>query len=138
MSPLVRLLYPLAARSRTPVAVIGWWERRRVTFNLVVGTSGLFSLGLVNMILGLPPLSGPVPGIPILPALAYGILANVLYSAGWGTELLFNAWWRKDPPEIGPVLFRQGLIFSVGLTLLPVAMAGLAWAAGFARWVLGW
>lgn len=109
-----------------------------MTFNLVVGTTGLLSLGLINLILGLPPLSGQAPGIPILPALAYGMLANLFYSAGWGIELLFNAWWRKDPPDIGPILFRQGVIFSVGLTLLPVALAGFVWAAGLVRWVLGW
>jgi hypothetical protein len=32
-------------------------------------------------------------------------------------------------PAIGPVLFRYGFVFSVGLTVLPVLLAGLGWLA---------
>lgn len=137
MSALVRLLYPVPASSRSAGAVIGWWERRRLRFNLVVGGTGLFSIGVVNLILALPP-NPEFAGLPLGPALVFGLLANVCYTAGWAIELSFNAWWRKDPPAIGPVLFRQGLIFSVGLALLPVAIAGAVWAVKFAAWVLSW
>lgn len=135
MSALVRLLYPLPTRSRSPAAIIGWWERRRLAFNLMVGAAGLLSIGVMNLILALPPLSRG-PGIPFLPAVVFGVLANLCYSAGWGAEIAFNAWWREDPPAVGPVLFRQGLIFSIGLTLLPVVLASLEWAARLVRWVL--
>ncbi len=135
MSALVRLLYPLPAPSRSPTAIIGWWERRRLSFNLVVGATGLLSLGIINLFLALPPLAR-LPDIPIMLPVVYGVLANLCYSLGWATELTFNAWWRKDPPAVGPVLFRQGLIFSMGLTLLPVAVFGIEWAVRIARWVL--
>ncbi len=137
MSALVRLLYPVPAPSRSAAAIIGWWERRRLRFNLIVGAAGFFSIGIINLVLALPP-NPELAGIPLGPAVVFGVLANVCYTAGWATELTFNAWWRKDPPAIGPVLFRQGLIFSVGLALLPVALAGAAWALKFARWVFSW
>jgi len=66
---------------------------------------------------------------PLVGVLAYAALANFFYTGGWITELAFNAWWGNDPPRIGPILFRQGLIFAVGVTLLPVALAALGWGA---------
>jgi hypothetical protein len=30
---------------------------------------------------------------------------------------------------MGPLLFRQGLTFSVGLTLLPIVLCGMSWVA---------
>ena len=85
MSGLVRLLDPLPTRSRSPAAIIGWWERRRLTFNLIVGAAGLLSIGVMNLILALPPLSRG-PGVPFLPAVVFGVLANLCYSAGWGAD----------------------------------------------------
>jgi hypothetical protein len=35
----------------------------------------------------------------------------------------------------GPPLFRQGLLFSVGLTLLPIAVGALDWGFRFLRWI---
>ena len=86
----------------------------------MVSLAGVWLIGL------LPP--GP-HGL-LLPPLAivvFGVLANLFYTAGWVSEVLFNVWWRDDPPAVGPFLFRQGLIFSVGLTLLPIGFAALGW-----------
>jgi hypothetical protein len=33
---------------------------------------------------------------------------------------------RKEP-ELGPLLFRQGVFFAVGLTLLPILLAVGSW-----------
>jgi hypothetical protein len=38
---------------------------------------------------------------------------------------------------MGPLLFREGLIFSVGLTLFPIAIAGLDWSIRIALFILG-
>jgi len=80
MSALVRFLYPLAPTERSPGAVLRWWERRRVVYNVAVGAAGLTSLAVATL---------------------FGVLP----------------------------LFRQGLIFSVGLSLLPILIAGLGWIA---------
>ena len=73
----------------------------------------------------LPPLSMNMP-IFWPGVLAYGVLANLFYSLGFMTEAVMQRAWRDDTPRVGPPLFRQGLIFSVGLTLLPIAMFGIA------------
>jgi hypothetical protein len=129
VSALVRLLYPLPPTSRAPAAIIAWWERRRLRFNLIVGAAGVVSITVANLIFLVPPASRLLGPPPLLAIVAYGALANLCYTAGWASELAFNAWWRDDPPPVGPVLFRQGLIFSVGLTLLPIAFAAITWGA---------
>jgi hypothetical protein len=40
-----------------------------------------------------------------------------------------RALWRDQAPDAGPALFRQGLSFAVGLTLLPIPLVGLSWLA---------
>jgi hypothetical protein len=37
--------------------------------------------------------------------------------------------WGEEAPLAGPALFRQGLSFAVGLTLLPIPLACLSWVA---------
>jgi len=127
VSALVRLLYPPPPTSRSLAAVIAWWERRRLRFNLIVGATGLVTIAGANALFLLPPESRWIGLPPALAVLAYGALANLCYTAGWATELAFNRWWRDDPPAVGPVLFRQGLVFSVGVTLLPLALAVIGW-----------
>lgn len=133
MSALVRLLYPPPTPSRRPATVISWWERRRLAFNLIVGSTGVLSMLVVNLFGWLPPRShGPMP---LVAAVAFGVVANLCYTSGWMIELLFNAWWKDNPPAIGPVLFRQGLLFSIGLTMLPIGVAALDFAMRVVTWL---
>ena len=131
MTALVEVLYPLPDQRRTPVTLLRWWESRRLVYNQVVGVTGLFTLLVAGVI-------GPEGGMPlaVMPqvALVYGLAANVCYSMGWGAELLARVVWGRQAPRMGPLLFRQGLIFSVGLTLLP-ALAITLFQTG--RLVLG-
>jgi hypothetical protein len=119
MSALVEVLYPLPDVRRTPLSTLRWWESRRLLYNQVVGATGLFTLAVAGLI-------GPEGGMPIamMPqvALVYGVMANICYSMGWGIELAARLLWGRQSPRLGPLLFREGLIFSVGLTLLPVLL----------------
>ena len=121
MSALVEMLYPAPVARKTPLAIIGWWESRRWLYNRVVGGAGLFTLAAINLLTVLP--GGPPP-LPLeamfFGPLVYGTVANLCYTSGWLLELLARAVWGRQAPHMGPLLFREGLIFSVGLTLLPV------------------
>src|SRR5687768_5317617 len=118
---------PLPDRRRTPGSLLYWWESRRLFYNAVVGTTGVFSSLVILLFSALPPFDGMAPP-PILPlALAYGLAANLCYSMGWGIEMLARLVWGRQAPDLGPILFRQGLIFSVGLTLLPIGIATFSW-----------
>ena len=134
MSALTRILFPAPAEVRNTAGIFKWWESRRLTFNVAVGAAGLVTLTAINLIAVLPPLSVKVgvfwPGI-----LVYGVLANMFYSLGFVTEAAMQRAWHEETPRVGPALFRQGLVFSVGLTLLPIALMGINYGVHVLKWI---
>jgi hypothetical protein len=111
---------------RSSWTVLGWWESRRPLFNVCVGGAGLVTLGTVTFLSYLPP--HPIGfSVPWGPILLYGLMANVGYTLGPLGDLLLRKVLGDRAPAIGPVLFRYGFVFSVGLTLLPVPLAALGW-----------
>jgi hypothetical protein len=135
VSALTRLLFPAPAEVRTTASIFRWWESRRLTFNVIVGATGLVTVAAMNLIAVLPPLSIRLgvfwPGIVL-----YGVLANVFYSLGFVTEAAMQRAWHEATPRVGPALFRQGLVFSVGLTLFPIALMGIGWGVQVLKWIL--
>ena len=128
MSALVETLYPLPDQRRTPLSMLRWWESRRLRYNLVVGSTGLVTLTVVTIIASITPgMGGPPLQMLLIGPLFYAIAANVCYSLGWVIEMLAKAVWGSQAPRMGPLLFREGLIFSVGLTLLPILI--VIWGA---------
>lgn len=68
-------------------------------------------------------------GKPFLTVILYALAANLCYTLGWITELLW-AWGETSRTEnIRPKVFRLGLIVSAGVTLLPAIVLTLIWAA---------
>ena len=127
MSHLVDFFYPLPARRRTVGAVLLWWEERRVAYNLIVGAVGCATIVATTLLFALPGNAGHPPLLVLLAgAVVYGLLANLCYFLGPLTELAMYRLWGDQAPRAGPALFRQGLLFSVGLTLFPVALIGIA------------
>jgi hypothetical protein len=119
------VLYPVADRRRTTGSIIGWWESRRLSYNVFVGAAGLVTLGLIRLIGWLPP-EMPM-AVPWQFPIVYGVAANVCYSFGWVLELGAQRLWGDRVRPLGPPLFRQGVAFSVGLTLLPIVLASASW-----------
>jgi hypothetical protein len=134
MSALVEALYPVPDVRRTPFTLLRWWESRRLLYNQVVGTTGLFTLATISVI---GPEGGPDLETMAQIAVLYGALANLCYTSGWVLEMVATWVWGRRAPRIGPLLFREGLIFSVGLTLLPVLLSILFQAARLVMAVLG-
>ena len=135
MSALTRVLFPLPVAHHNTGEVFRWWESRRPIYNAFVGGAGLVTLGAVYFMAALPPFGVLLPlfwqGI-----LAYAVLANFCYSFGFAAEAAMRRAWGEQCPPVGPALFRQGVIFSVGLTLLPIVLASLEWIVRVARWIL--
>ena len=138
MSALTRVLFPAPAEVRNTVGIFRWWESRRLTFNVVVGATGLVTLAALEVLARLPPFSTTLRLPMLLPGVVvYGVLANLFYSFGFLTEAVMQRAWRDETPRVGPPLFRQGLIFSVGLTLLPIAVMAIGKVAMLVKWILG-
>lgn len=124
---LTRLLFE-PTLERSPLRVIGWWESRRPMYNLAVGATGLATLAYAN---GLELLLGngwlPVPWFAIV---GYGVAANLCYTLGPAVELAVEKFMRRPVYGLGPALFRHGLVFSLGLTLIPAALITIVNIAG--------
>jgi hypothetical protein len=138
MSQIVEFLYPLPDLRRTPVSLLRWWESRRLSYNAIVGVTGLTTLAAVKLLFLLPPGGSADSLVGLLPVvLTYGVIANLAYSGGWLAELVLQRFLGRESPHAGPALFRLGLSFSVGLTLFPAALAGLGWIVRLVRHFLG-
>jgi len=135
-SLISEVLFPLPAVRRTTIGILTWWESRRLIYNVIVGATGVVTLGILAAISiippGLPRITPPIPAI-----LAYGVLANICFTFGPFVEIALQRLWKDRVLPVGPSLFRQGLSFSVGLTLLPIILASGMWVARLVMWVFG-
>ncbi len=134
MSALARYFFLPVYTPRSAWSIVGWWERRRPVYNLVLGVAGVVSLGAHALFTLLPPRSAS-PDVPLGPVgvLAYALLANLCYTAGPAVDLYIRRRWGTAYAAVGPTLFRYGFAFSVGLTLLPIPLSVLNWALRLLR-----
>lgn len=129
MSALTRYFFSPVYTPRSAWSILGWWERRRPAYNLVLAVAGVLSLGAQSLFTLLPPRSA-WPDVPLglVGVLAYAVLANLCYCAGPAVDVYIRRRWGSAYAAVGPTLFRYGFVFSVGLTLLPIPLAFLNWA----------
>jgi hypothetical protein len=150
-APRVSLLARIRAlnlfRRDTPVTnykdAIGWWESRRVPYNLVVGIAGMFSgflalftavaaSTLLSVDFGIP---NP-PGFAIMAVVLYAIMANVCYTGGWIAEIFIQKLWPHEADHFATTSFFLGLLFSVFLTLIPGILVVAGGLFGLTRHIL--
>jgi hypothetical protein len=93
----------------------GWWEKKRIIYNLVVGTTGLLCLYFLSL---------PVHWLEVL---FYGIIVNLCYTLGFLIEVGARYYLDSNMNFTGKrkVLFGLGLVFSILVTV------GLAFLYGF-------
>ena len=134
MTALGEFLFPTPARLSSR-EIIGWWERRGLPYNLIVGSTGVLTLALFHLIIALPP-SGEAMPLFWPPIVVLGVLANICYLFGPITEILITRIWGNELLPTGPVLYRIGLTFSVGLALLPTLIISVGWVVRIVRAIL--
>ena len=114
---LADFLYPDPAERRVG-AIIGWWEKRRLPYNVIVGATGL-----VTMTFGAA-LTAEVATLQavdmVRAAIGWAVWANVCYSLGPATEIALEKLFGRRLLPTGPLLFRAGVTVAVGITLLPI------------------
>jgi hypothetical protein len=126
MSALTRFFFTPVRESRSSWAIINWWESRRLTYNLAVGSAGLLSLGVATGLALLPP--HPMHHLfPWRAVLVYGVLANVFYTLGPITDAFIRRKWGAAYDVVGPVMLRYGFVFAVGLSLVPIPLSVIGW-----------
>jgi hypothetical protein len=114
---------------KRPWDAVAWWEIRRIPFNPLILAVGLVS-GLIFVLVGERVFEPRRDlGSPLIAVVLYALAANLCYTLGWVSELLW-AWGDTAQTErMRPKVFRLGLVFSAILTLLPAVVLSLVWAA---------
>jgi hypothetical protein len=116
---------------KRPWDAIAWWGKRRIPFNLAVLTAGVASILVIEFVGDHFAKSGEDLEKPIgilIGVISYAVAANLCYSLGWITGLLWS-WGDTTLAEaFRPKIFRLGSIFSIVLTLLPSILLPLVWA----------
>jgi hypothetical protein len=113
-----------------PWEVIVWWEIRRLPYNVLLLVLGLLSIMTVETTGNFWVKPGEDVEEPlgiIFGAILYGIGANVGYTLGWITELLWLRGNALQSEVLRPRVFWAGLIFSAALTLLPALIFTGIW-----------
>jgi hypothetical protein len=114
--PFGVLFDPLESRKTNVMSILGWWERRRLFYNVIVGACGLLTVALVASITaGRFLVDGLV--ISIIPV---AFIANVCYTSGWLLDSYARAIWKEKAEHFGPILFSLGLLFSMIVVLSPI------------------
>jgi len=101
------------------VRAIGWWELRRIPYNLALLFIGGVSLVLLYHV-SANQLQRGEDLVEPLTVIAYAFMANVCYTLGWLTEL-------KSPRDHSSrnELWKTGTLFSCALTAIPGLISGL-------------
>jgi hypothetical protein len=132
MTDLANFLFPAPA-PRTTGAILRWWEARRLAYNLIVGSAGVVTLGMLGLAVWLEP--GGQGFVPWQPVVAFGVLANLCYLLGPTVEIALHRIWGRTLLPVGPALFRMGLTFSVGLALLPSLVIAVLTVVRLILWI---
>ena len=118
MKMLDRLL-TVDKEDRNTFQIIGWWETRRILYNLIVLICGVVSLLVISAFVDLEPSEDLIePGA----IFGFAILCNLGYTLGWLTEV-FN---KKDK-TYGPTIFKIGLYFTLFWVFLPAVLHIVFW-----------
>lgn len=133
-----RLLFRDSPGTQSPQDVVRWWERRRIAFNIAVGTTGLVSLSFIAVLGAIGPHAHGTFGPPLIGVILYGAVANLAYTSGWILELLLlRPLFGRRSGTVGATLFRYGLAFSVGISAIPAGVAVAGFGFRMLRWTLG-
>ena len=110
-------------------AVIHWWESRRVFYNIIVGITGVITIGLLVANSGLRGDDCGIPDPPLFGLFAivgYGVMANVCYTLGAFAEIVARITLGRDnASKLGRTSFVVGLALSVILTIAPAVLVPL-------------
>jgi hypothetical protein len=108
------------------LAIIKWWEIRRIAFNIAVGICGVITLAVLLVVAAVAssklnePLGLPDPPIiAVFAVITYAVGANICYTGGWVIELVVKKVWGERSGAFWQIAFLLGMLFSIILTLSP-------------------
>ena len=121
---MFKKLFTVNTEPRPWHKVLLWWELRRVIYNVFLVLSGILSLFILSLIIqDLGSFFSP-PLFLFIGIIAFVVVANICYTAGWIFQLITIKSNNKFINKIKPKLFVIGLLFSFVIVLMPCIIAG--------------
>ncbi len=122
-------LFAPPAEPISPSDAVAWWERRRLTYNLVVGVVAVVSFAIyyVSIICTgvLQRGEDVVEPVALLAMPIIGpIMVNICYTAGWLVDAPLRFLFPALRPRFTSWLFALGFAFSMLLVSLPAVYWG--------------
>lgn len=102
---------------------IGWWEVRRLLYNLIVMPVFALSVGLSLLWLGKTTLEQMLtrPALAVVTmAVVFFVMANLGYTIGWASEILWTGGETSITRPYRKLMFWVGTTASVLLCLVPL------------------
>lgn len=115
---------------KRPLDAIFWWEIRRIPYNVALAILGMITIGAVLWIGSYFAAAGGIVLNPlglIVGVVLYGLAANVFYTLGWISELLWSGGDTSRTESLRRRVFLIGLIASCAITLSPVVLIPSLW-----------
>ncbi len=116
--PFGELFDPLESNKTNLNSILGWWERRRLFYNVIVGACGLLTVALVASITA----GRFLVDYLVVLIIPVAFIANVCYTSGWLLDSYARAIWKEKAEHFGPILFSLGLLFSMIVVLSPIVV----------------
>jgi hypothetical protein len=116
---ILNTLLTVDKEDRNAIQIIGWWEIRRILYNLIVLICGLISMTIMSALINLEPGEDLQEPLAII---GFAILCNLGYTLGWLTEIF-----KEKTKTYGPKMFKIGLYFTLFWVFLPAVLHILFW-----------
>jgi hypothetical protein len=103
----------LARQEKGLLYAFGWWEKKRILYNIVIFVTGIVTLYFTELFRLLP------TGDLVVGIILWGLLANLAYCLGFFTEIAFKHYLKSslDFTKGRQILFWLGVFISVLLTM---------------------
>jgi hypothetical protein len=116
----IRWIFAAPPEPITALRVIGWWELRRIPYNIIVGGFGVICLIVFFTCIQASGTLQPGEDAEEPLALIFAPFAvNFCYTAGWLVDAPLRLLRRSLTPRFTPLLFAIGLGFSLFVVSLP-------------------
>jgi hypothetical protein len=127
MNKLISKLFE-APKSTSGGSIIGWWEIRRIPYNLIVGLFGIICLLLFFFFITKSEYLQPgEDAIEPIGLIAAPIFINIAYTGGWIGDLFIRLFWRNATGQLSSVLLKVG----VGFSLLMISFPAIFWGVKY-------
>jgi len=118
---------------RSSLAIIGWWEARRLAYNRFAGALGIVCLGLCLVFVSASGRDAGDDATRPMALVAGPVMMNLAYTLGWLAELRYAKIRPDSDLQIAPRLMQLGIGLTGIVIVLPTVVSGATWLVHIVR-----